>query len=393
LAQTLRQLLRQRIGPDEFEVVVADDGSTDDTKAVVDSFADRLHMKYHFQEDLGFRAGAARNAGARLATAPLLVFLDTGQMVGPDFLAHHLAAHADGRRRAVIGYAHGYNPIRPMAGIDEALGRMTPEQVIEHFRDHPDFADIRHEELAKSDFDLQRRLIPWIMFWTLNCSVHTADFWAVGGFDERFQGWGVEDFELGYRLFRHGVTLQLSRDAWVVDFPHDRDWPSNLSDMLNNVERMMEKYPEPSFEMGWANTRQGVMLRWEDDHRQLLAWTGDAVGLDVHDEIAAALRRVPTGDRIAVIGAGARVPENLPATSILMDFDHQLLDRALAHGPYTGHHALGLRTPLADHAVDTVIITSRLSGLWQRWHDMLLTEAHRIARTVHNVPARSRHEA
>lgn len=385
LRKSLRQLTRQRIAASDFEVIVSDDGSSDDTKAVVDSFADRLRMKYHYQEDLGFRAGEARNAGARLASAPILVFMDTGQMAGPDYLKHYLAAHADGVSRALLGYAHGYNPVQPMAGVSEALDRMPPEEVLAHFKDEPAFFDVRHEELAKSDFDLSRRALPWFLFWTLNCSLRADDFWAVGGFDEEFRGWGVEDLELGYRLYRHGVTLQVSRDAWVIDSPHDRDWPSNLRELAVNLLRMVGKYPEPVMEIGWALSTKGELLPWEEDYAALTAWGRKIRDLDVRDEIEEAARHVERGGRIAVLGAGGAVPESLPA-SVLLDFDQQLLERALSAGRHAGHHTMGLRTPLADQSVDTVIITSRMAGLWDRWNDMLLAEARRIGRTVYTMP-------
>jgi hypothetical protein len=43
---------------------------------------------------------------------------------------------------------------------------------------------------------------------------------------------------------------------------------------------------------------------------------------------------------------------------------------------------VGLRTPLAEGAVDTVVVTSRLAALWPRWAPDLLMEAHRIGTTV-----------
>ena len=68
LAKLLRQLAEQRLPATEFEVIVADDGSSDDTKDVVTSFADRLRIRYHFQEDLGFRAAIARNGSKPVST-------------------------------------------------------------------------------------------------------------------------------------------------------------------------------------------------------------------------------------------------------------------------------------------------------------------------------------
>src|SRR6185437_9620708 len=67
LRRTLASLERQRTGGVAFEVVVADDGSADDSRSVVAQFAERLEVRYVFQEDQGYRAAAARNGGARIA--------------------------------------------------------------------------------------------------------------------------------------------------------------------------------------------------------------------------------------------------------------------------------------------------------------------------------------
>jgi glycosyltransferase involved in cell wall biosynthesis len=63
----LRELLASLAAQDgacRFDVIVCDDGSADDTRAVVESFRERLALSYCFQEDRGFRAGDAAQAGA-----------------------------------------------------------------------------------------------------------------------------------------------------------------------------------------------------------------------------------------------------------------------------------------------------------------------------------------
>jgi GT2 family glycosyltransferase len=383
LAHTLESFTRQTLPVDEYEVIVADDGSHDATRELVDSYADRLRVKYHYQEDLGYRVAAARNGGVALAEAPVLVFADSGQVAGPDLLARHLRTHErhpDGC--AVMGYLYGYNPALPdPEGLSEALGTLSAEEVVARFRDDPKFPDVRHQAFVRCDFDPGRRAVPWMVFFTGNCSMRTEDFRAVGGFNEVFRGWGAEDLELAYKLHRNGIPLRIEPDAWVIEAPHERDWPAQFASLGVNMGVFHDVHTDPVVEVGWAVVTGGDFMPWEDEYHRLVTWRESVHGVDAATEIEAALRTVPPDTTVAILGCGGKLPPDLPP-SVLFDFDRDLLDRALADGRHTGHHALGLRTPLADRSVHTVIVTSRLAGLWQRWSDRVLAEAHRIGERV-----------
>jgi glycosyltransferase involved in cell wall biosynthesis len=384
LRKTLHQLTRQDLPVQDFEVIVADDGSSDDTKAVVEEFADTLQTAYHFQPDLGFRAGTARNSGAQLASGEVLVFLDTGAMAGPQFLRSHLAAHQDpDRSQVVLGYTYGYNPEEPMPGLAEVLDRYPPEQAVERFGEDPAFRDLRHEPLIACDYDLNRRTLPWSVTWTVNCSVRSEDFWGIGGFDETFVGWGAEDLEFGLRMYERGLGFQLNRDAWAIESPHIRNWGVMYPEFIDNMGHLLAKHRNPIMEIGLRLiVDMKSILLWEDCATELHAWTEQVRERDVREELRTALRDSDRHDRIAIIGCGAAAPEWLEQPAVLLDFDRQLLEQALADGRHTGEHTLGLRTSLPDHCVDTVVITSRLAGLRERWNDDLVIEAHRLGRRV-----------
>ncbi|GHJ06932.1 hypothetical protein TPA0907_12990 [Micromonospora humidisoli] len=390
LRQTLGNLARQRLPTDSFEVIVADDGSSDDTRAVVREAARTLRIRYHFQPDEGYRVGAARNAGAGLATAPILVFLDTGAFVGPDYLAGHLAAHVGGERTAVAGYVYGYDiggVTTP--GLSSAAAELPPEQVVARFTGDPSFADTRQPQFVDCDFDLGRLAAPWVLFWGMNCSLRADDFRRLGGFDEDFRGWGLEDLEFAYRMFKDGVGIRLSRQAWALHAPHERDMDALMADCMVNLRRLTAKHPEPPIEIVWRLMQRASPLDLELSYQVLLSWTDRARLIDVADELATELPRLDLTGRLVVVGAGGRVPAALPAATLL-DFDAGLLAEATAGTPHVGHHTIGLRTPLDDDAADTVVLTSRLAGLWPRWGEALLAEAHRIGRSVHLTDALAR---
>jgi glycosyltransferase involved in cell wall biosynthesis len=385
LRMMLEQLTRQDVPLDSFEVIVSDDGSADDTRAVVEEFSGRLRTGYHFQPDQGMRVGLARNEGARLATAPVLIFLDSGCMVGPDFVRQHLAVHADPtQRRAVIGYAWGYNPIEdPVPGLAEALAELPPEQVLERFGDNPAMRDVRHPAMEAYDFELARMPLAWRAFFTNNCSVRAEEYWAVDGFDESFLLWGAEDLDLGLRLERNGLTLYVARDAWVIEWPHERVMAERWQELIANMARFLRKFPEPAIELGCLVAERSEYWRWEQDWLELQAWARKAQDVEVADEIAVGLRLAGPGDRVAILGCGALLPPGAEHAEVA-DFDRELLDQAVQGGgaDVTGHHAIGIRTVLADQSVDLVLVTSRRAGLWERWGDSIRAEAHRIGSRV-----------
>ena len=75
-----------------FEVIVADDGSNDDTRQMIHRFQSesQLVLKQVWHEDEGFRAAAIRNKAVAASEGDYLVFLDGDCMVFPDFLAEHV---------------------------------------------------------------------------------------------------------------------------------------------------------------------------------------------------------------------------------------------------------------------------------------------------------------
>jgi validoxylamine A glucosyltransferase len=395
LRRTLASLVRQRTAP-SFEVIVADDGSADDSAQVVAGFSDRLTIRYGYQEDRGYRVATARNMGAAMARAPILVFLDSGTLAGPDLLAGHLRRHREHQRvpgspargPAVIGYTFGYQLFQTTEGLADAVDRMSPQQVYERFHTQPSFRDSRHEELARAGFDLSTLKLPWLFFWSMNISMHADDFAAVGGFDERFVEWGGEDVELGYRLHRRGVQLIADIRPWAVENPHERDPEAGMASAKRNALHILRSHADPAVELFWGLfTRDGEMWPAEEAYRDLLEWADKVTDLDVRPELDAGTADLPAGARVAVFGSGASVPRRgLHGT--LVDFDARLLDTAPADGRFTTHLGIGIRTPLPDRAVDRVVITSRLAGLWPRWGEAISAEAARIGAGVHGPPVR-----
>ena len=181
-------LLAQDVGPAAFEVIVADSRSNDGTADYLAEVAQTASNLRHLPGGYTGRA-SARNAGIAAARAPLVLFTDADIIASPDLLARHLARHADGVPKAVVGCE---------VQVD------SYEQYVEK-RNHP--------EARKPLHPPSRAHISWLYFLTGNASVRKVDLERVGGFDEAFTGYGHEDLELGYRLERAGIPIHYAADA------------------------------------------------------------------------------------------------------------------------------------------------------------------------------------
>lgn len=250
LGHTLHALTRQTLALDEFEVIVVDDGSRDHTASVVDSYRDRLGLRYFFQEDRGMRVGAARNVGIGHARAPVCVFIDDGVLAHSNCLAAHMASHrATAEPVAVCGYIYGFTP----DGRDAQLinDTLDPEDVDASIANLHRLGclDIREDFYARYTDQIGDLPAPWLIYWTANVSARTDQVRAVGMFDEAFRTWGGEDLDLGYRLYRDGARFVFNRAAATVHSPHERDANADFASVAGNYEYMLRKYGTPEFEL------------------------------------------------------------------------------------------------------------------------------------------------
>jgi glycosyltransferase involved in cell wall biosynthesis len=176
----LDALSRQDV-PVPWEVIVADNGSTDDTRALVESFARRLPVTV-VDASRARTAAGTRNIGARSASGQRLLFTDADDVVDAGWLAAH-AAH---------DYAFATGPI---PRFDSNVGaRWRPDQV------------------AGAAPTLMQ-FLPYAP--GPNFAISRLLFERAGGFDERFVA--GEDVELSWRLqLDHRATLQYVTQAVVM---------------------------------------------------------------------------------------------------------------------------------------------------------------------------------
>jgi glycosyltransferase involved in cell wall biosynthesis len=247
LRHTMDALVRQSLGTGRFEVIVIDDGSSDDTAEVVGGYSGRLNVSYYFQPDEGYRLSAARNLGVRHARAPICVFVDSGVILHSGALDAYLRAHQQAAQPvAVIGYVYCFNEDNEDGEeILAAIDFDNPDATMASLGAQGKWLDIREEFYAKYGDDFRDLPAPWLVYWTCNVSVETSQLINAGMFDEWFRTWGVEDIDLAYRLHRCGVRFALCREACSIHVPHPKSYLTNLKSVVGNYQYFAAKYRTP----------------------------------------------------------------------------------------------------------------------------------------------------
>lgn len=172
--------------PSGSELIIIDDGSLDDTRALGAAMADRLVV-------LPCQSGAARarNEGARVATGEVILFVDSDVVVNRAAVDGLLQAIADGQH-AVFG---AYTPLPPKEARSLATDYKNHVHHVTHVVGGPRTATT---------------------FWSGFSAIRKDVFDAVGGFDAAVtRSADVEDIHLGYRLTAAGYTIAIEPTSQV----------------------------------------------------------------------------------------------------------------------------------------------------------------------------------
>ena len=210
LAETISCLLAQTIPP--HEIIVVDDGSSDDTQAVVARFG--AAVRYKRIANSG--APVARNEGAALATGDWLWFCDSDDLWRPDFLAQIRAvAQTPPHPQFLFG---NFQLVRN--GVWEADAK---------FAAAPDgfWKNIASRKIANGTIftePLYRHILKFQPIFPSTIVMTKSLFESVGGFDGKFARTASEDFEFILRCVAHAPIGMI--DAPLVGI---RRHPGNFS--------------------------------------------------------------------------------------------------------------------------------------------------------------------
>jgi glycosyltransferase involved in cell wall biosynthesis len=216
LARVLEACFSQTLPADQYEVVLVNDGSPDNTGEVIESLRPLATCKFEVITQVNSGLAKGRNAGIARASGERIVFIDDDVLPTPSFAAEHLRTderYGDVIVRGAVINTESFDDLPPPI--------WTPANYSGNY------------------------------FWTSNVSLRRSRLDAAGGrFDDSFTEYGWEDIELGMRLRAIGTRAVFNK--YAVAFHHKpRPAGSNVAGMMRQVR---------------AQARTAVQLRAKHPH-------------------------------------------------------------------------------------------------------------------------------
>ena len=197
LMLVLKSIQIQSLKP--TEVIIADDGSNNQTRNLILEFAEYsdIEIIHSYQDDLGFRAAESRNKAIAIAKSEYIILIDGDMILHHEFVRDHV-------NNSKLGYF--------IQGSRVLLNKNKTRKVLKGEQKKLNFFSIGlnnrlnsiYSNFLSKLFSINSNHLKGIK--TCNLSFYRKDFLSVNGFNNEFKGWGREDSEFVSRLLNKGIN-------------------------------------------------------------------------------------------------------------------------------------------------------------------------------------------
>jgi glycosyltransferase involved in cell wall biosynthesis len=245
LALTLDRIANQTVARDQYEILAVDNGSSDQTRSVLEQKS-RSYSNLRTFSQLKRGAAATRNVGIRNARGEVVLFIDDDILAEPKLVESHLQYHAKHPRASIIGAV-------------TAPWEKAKDPFLRYLRDRGIF----------NPYSITGGPLDFSYYHTGNVSTARSVLMEAGGFNEEFFIYGMEDIELGYRLEKLGSRMLHGPEARAEHqyFPTYEQFIQRCEQAGYSLGKMLALHPElkPRFVENGRRTR--ILKRFHSLYR------------------------------------------------------------------------------------------------------------------------------
>ena len=256
-----------------FEVLIADDGSGQETRETIEELRERMKhlfpVKHVWQEDIGFRKPRILNETVRQASGDYLIFIDGDCMAHKHFVrAHSDASSPDAilsGKRVEIGQEVTERLLEGQTVIDGLKPILLWDAVFG--REHK---SRKVEEALRITSPIIRRLLHRDFItddgvWGCNFSLSKDLFYAINGCDEDFADGSIEDNDLGIRVLNQGKQVRSVRNLAVIfHLWHKSSWNFQNDTYRHNLAILKRRIANREF-----SCKNGIRRLDEESQKRL----------------------------------------------------------------------------------------------------------------------------
>ncbi|PLT27788.1 glycosyltransferase family 2 protein [Peribacillus deserti] len=272
----LQSLQKQTFPCSQMEVIFVDDGSSDETPNIRSQLTTPYSLKW-IRNESPLGRSKARNLGVEHASGRIIVFLDAEMIAAPTLIETHYLAQNEQDGLVVSGcleLKRLYTMLFPgfnleqisqlhalygdnrqvltlidqfyLDGSSSPITLLTSEEMtnMEILEKRSYGVEYYNDILNQFGNELEGFRFSWINFCSGNVSVSKELFIKAGGFDESFVGFGLEDWDLGYRLHKQGTRFIHDKTAIAYHQEHPISLYSNWQEHRKNLYTFQAKYKE-----------------------------------------------------------------------------------------------------------------------------------------------------
>lgn len=223
----LISLFNQDYFKDKYEIIVVDDGGSDDTFDMIKKLKPTCDLKYLYWPrnkpyifgNSGNRVGPARNLGVKYVKGDVLLFWDSDMLADKNVLREHMKKHVSGS--SAIG-----------------IRKFLKKNIREINKKELETPTKTAKMLEQIDYQLESHKYPWFFWVSNNVMIEKKEFDSLCGFSSDFPFWGDEDQELGYRLFKSGIKIKINKNAIGFHMHHK---PESINDEIYLKNKLIHK--------------------------------------------------------------------------------------------------------------------------------------------------------